>query len=338
MKRRSALTVCLAAALVAACGGGSDGLNVSSHTSAEIHGPAARFAALQAMDARVATVFHRLVTANADLCAEPGRSAGWSLHAANQYGQEMRPVVIATGDLQGDLPVVLAVVPGGPAERAGLTAGDVILSVNGSALSVGNPNAVESWDGVARNLSLIDAALADDGSLMLEISRGGAVRTLALTGDPACPYSVQLDVSDELNARANGTGVFISTALAGFAAGDDELALILAHELAHNILKHRERFDREAPARRVFGNLAVAPSSLAAAERDADRWGLYLMARAGFDEGVAAPFWRRFGEANWRVRWAQWGHPSAEVRARQLEGVAAEIAASRARGERIDPR
>jgi hypothetical protein len=338
LKRQSAFTVCVAAALVAACGGGGDGLNVRSPTSAEVHGPAARFVALQAMDARVATVFHRLITANVDLCAEPGRSAGWSLHAANQYGLEMRPVVIATGDLQGDLPAVLAVVPGGPAERAGLIAGDVILSVNGSALSVGKTDAIESWDGVGRNLATIGAAMAGDDTLVLEISRGGSIQTLSLTGEPACPYSVQLDVSDELNARANGTGVFISTALAGFAAGDDELALILAHELAHNILEHRERFDREAPARRVFGNLAVAPSSLAAAERDADRWGLYLMARAGFDEGVAAPFWRRFGAANWRVRWAQWGHPSAETRARQLEAVEAEIAAARSSGRPIDPR
>lgn len=336
--RRSALTVCLAAAVVAGCGGGNDGLNVPSHTSADVYGPAARFAALQAMDARVATVFHRLVTANADLCTERGRSAGWILHAANQYGAEMRPIVTATGDLRGDLPAVLAVVPGGPAARAGLTPGDAILSVNGSALSIGKIDAVESWNGVGRNLSMIDAAMAGGDPLMLEISRGGVVQTLSLTGEPACPYSVQLDVSDELNARADGTGVFISTALAGFAAGDDELALILAHELAHNILRHRERFDREAPARRVFGNLAVAPSSLAAAERDADRWGLYLMARAGFDEGVAAPFWRRFGAANWRVRWAQWGHPSAETRARQLEAVEAEIAAAEFAGRPIDPR
>jgi hypothetical protein len=338
LARRHALTVCLAAALVAGCGGGGDGLNVPHAASAEAQGPAARYAALQALDARVATVFHRLVTANVDLCGAPGRSSGWSLHAANQYGAEMRPVVAATGDLKGDLPAVLAVVPGGPAARAGLEVGDVILSVDGTALSIGAIDAAESWDGVARNLAAMDAALADDGPAMLEISRGGAVRTVRLTADPACPHSVQLDVSDELNARANGTGVFISTALAGFAANDDELALILAHELAHNILKHRERFDREAPARRVFGNLAVAPSSLAAAERDADRWGLYLMARAGFDVDVAAPFWRRFGAANWRVRWAQWGHPSAEVRARQLEAVSAEIADARARTGRIDPR
>lgn len=338
MARRSALTLCLAAVLTAGCGGGSDGLDVPGATVSDLSGPTARFAALQAMDARVATVFHRLVTANVDLCAEPGRSPGWSLHAANQYGAEMRPVASATGDLRGDLPAVLATVPGGPAHSAGLSAGDVILSVNGMDMSVGRTGGVESWDGVAGNLALLDRALSSNGAVNLRISRAGQVLDVAVNPAPACPYAVHLDVSDELNARADGTAVFISTALAGFAATDDELALILAHELAHNILEHRERFDREAPARRVFGNLAVAPSSLSAAERDADRWGLYLMARADFDEGAAAPFWRRFGAANWRVRWAQWGHPSAETRARQLEGVAGEIGAERASHGALDPR
>jgi len=331
-------SIAATALLLAGGCGGSGGVDVTSVTTAQGNEPAARYAALQALDTRVAHVFHALVTANVELCSEPGRSAGWALHAANQYGSALRPVAIAGGDLEGDLPGIVSVAPGGAAERAGLLAGDLIVSVDGRALSVGERDARESYAGVAGNLAILNGALAAGSEVRLGIRRDGVVVPARLTGDPACPYTVHVDVSDELNARADGAAVFISSALATFATTDDELALILAHELAHNILKHRERFDREAPARRVFGNLAVAPSSLAAAERDADRWGLYLMARAGFDEQVAAPFWRRFGAANWRVRWAQWGHPAAETRARQLEGVGAEIDAARASGRAIDPR
>jgi len=311
------------ALVVAGCGGG-DGLEGARRASS--FGPADRFVALQALEGRVTGVFHRLTTANLELCPTKGRSAGWALHAANQYGAEMRPFAMAQGDLRGDLPAVLALAPGGPAERDGLRVGDVILAVDGERMSIGEEAAPETYSGLAGNLTIADRALSDDGPVLLTLSRGGVPVTVALTPEAACGHRVHLDVSDELNARADGADVFISTALAGFTQSDDELALILAHELAHNILGHRERFDREAPARRVFGNLAVAPGSLAAAEREADRWSLYLMHRAGFDVDVAAPFWRRFGEANWRVRWAQWGHPSAEVRARQLETVAAEIA------------
>ena len=72
-------------------------------------------------------------------------------------------------------------------------------------------------------------------------------------------------------------------------------------------------------------------------ERQADRVGLYLAARAGFDTSVAPAFWRRFGEFNWRVRYPQWNHPSAEARASALEEVQAEITARRAGGQPLSP-
>jgi len=296
-----------------------------------------RLGAIAELDRRIVTVFHRLVTANVELCPARGWAAGWALHSAGQYDRALRDVLVAEG-LEGDLPAVSAVAPDGPADEAGLSRGDVVLSANGAHMAVGVPTDRASYEGFAANIGVIEAALHDRPELRLVARRDGRTREVVLQGDLACDYRVHLDVSDELNARADGRAIHISSALAQFAVTDDELALILAHELAHNVLEHREHFDRAAPARRVFGNLAVSPSSLAAAERDADRWGLYLMARAGFDERVAAPFWRRFGAANWRVRWAQWGHPSAETRARQLEGVTAEIAMVRASGRQIDPR
>lgn len=288
------------------------------------------------LDLRVQTVFHRLIAANVDLCPATGPNLGWALHSATQYDGALREILVAEG-LEGDLPAVSAVVPGGAAERAGLSRGDVILSANGVQMNAGAGAGPARYEGFSANVALMERAIGSDAARLV-VRRDDQTREVTAHPTTACAYEVHLDVSNELNARANGTDVFISTTLAAFATSDDELALILAHELAHNVLEHRERFDREAPARRVFGNLAVAPSSLSAAERDADRWGLYLMARAGFDERVAAPFWRRFGAANWRVRWAQWGHPSAATRARQLEGVAAEIAAARSSGRRLDPR
>ncbi|MBU4135541.1 MAG: peptidase M48, partial [Alphaproteobacteria bacterium] len=73
------------------------------------------------------------------------------------------------------------------------------------------------------------------------------------------------------------------------------------------------------------------------AERQADRVGLYLAARAGYDTAIAPAFWRRFGAYNWRVRYPQWGHPSAEARARALEAVQAEISALQASGRPLLP-
>jgi beta-barrel assembly-enhancing protease len=283
-----------------------------------------RLAAISALDQRIVGVFHRLITDNLDLCPDKGFTAGWSLHAANQYVGPLRDILIVEG-LEGDLPAVSATATDGAAEAAGLTRGDVILSVEGVALTPGTSAGHADYEGVEANLAVIDARLATGRPTKLVVRRDGTAREVTIRPTASCAYDVHLDVSDELNARADGESVFISSALALFTTSDDELAVILGHEMAHNVLEHRETLDREAPARRVFGNLAVAPGRLAEAERAADRVGLYLMARAGFDVAVAPPFWRRFGEANWRVRWAQWGYPSARERAEQLQGVVDEI-------------
>ncbi len=322
--------------LVQGCAG-NDGLSVAAPQTVAEDGPAARAAALARLDARVGAVFFRLVTANLDLCPDKGRSAGWTLHAANQYSPQLRDVLTVDGDMRGDLPTVLAVAPDGPAATAGLVPGDVILKVGDQTMAVGTEGRPARYEGVAANLAILDAALVSQDTVRVTVRRDGGDLDLDLRPVAACAYSVHVEPSTALSARADGRGVFISTALVAFAASDDDLALILGHELAHNVLEHREKFDREAPARSVFGNLAVVPASLEAGERDADRTGLYLMARAGFAFEGAPAFWRAFGAANWRVRWAQWGHPTAERRAQLLEGAVQEIQELRAEGRPILP-
>ena len=100
--------------------------------------PAARLEALVALDRRVAAVGFRLTTASVDLCASRRDVAGWTLHAANQYSDALRPVAEARFGLDGDLPGVLAVADDSPAARAGLSAGDLLVRVNGEDLEAGH--------------------------------------------------------------------------------------------------------------------------------------------------------------------------------------------------------
>ena len=161
-------------------------------------------------------------------------------------------------------------------------------------------------------------------------------RTVTVQPIVACSSFFQVDPSDEYNARADGKGVFISSTMATYAADDDDLAMILGHELAHNVLQHH-------PSPEPLGEPDPVPETALprgshwTQERDADRVGLYLMARAGFDTTKAPGFLRRFGADNWRVRYAQIGHASAEARARALEETNAEIAAKRAAGQPLRP-
>lgn len=323
------LAVCV---VLAGCGSGANTL--PNPSSAGDSAAAERLATLAALDQRVARVAQRLSDANVELCPAVRLAAGWALHSASQYSNELRPLVEARFGLEGDLPGVLSAPPGSAAEAAGLREGDLIVSVNGTALNAGPARTRPAFEGLAANITIVDQALAE-GATRLEIRRNGEPLSVTVQPHRACGYEVQLNPSDELNARADGRRLFISTALAGFTQSDDELALILGHELAHHVLRHRTWSDVGGAGREANDGAAV--NAAGDKETQADRVGLFLAARAGYDTTVAPAFWRRFGAANWRVRYPQLRHASAEARARALEQVQVEIDAKRAAGGPLLP-
>lgn len=328
----AALFLLLPTIMLGACGSGVP----VADAGLEMADPAERrLIALTDLDQRVARVGYRLSAANADLCPVVRSSAGWLVHAASQYSPELRPHAEARFGLDGDLPGLLAVPEGSSAAHAGLRRGDLILSVNGQALSRGPERRAAVFEGLEANIQRLDLALAR-GTADLIVRRGDAEQAVSVTPHRACGYDVQLDPSDELNARADGKRLFITTAMAGFAATDDELALVLGHELAHHVLGHQNWHAAETRGRQTQ-TVPALDGAAGGRERQADRVGLYLAARAGFDTSIAPAFWRRFGAYNWRVRFPQWNHPSAESRARALEQVQAEIIALQAAGRPLTP-
>lgn len=317
---------------LAGCGSGA---TTASAPSAPVDTNAAdRLTALTALDQRVARVAQRLSEANVELCPAVRLAAGWALHSASQYSDELRPLVQSRFGLEGDLPGVLSAPPGSAAAEAGLREGDLIVAVNGTALTAGPARTRPAFEGLAANIAVLDRALAA-GATRLDVDHGGQPRSVTVQPQRACGYEVQLNPSGELNARADGRRLFISTALAGFTRSDDELALILGHELAHHVLRHRTWSDVGGAGREA--NDAAAVNGAGDKETQADRVGLFLTARAGYDTRIAPAFWRRFGAANWRVRYPQLRHASAEARARALEQVQVEIDAKRAQGGPLLP-
>lgn len=332
LRRSLSPVVAVAALAAAACSPTPAPPAIGTSTPEE----ALRLASLTDLDQRVARVAWRLSEANAGLCPSVRLSAGWALHSARQYSPALRPHAEARFGLAGHLPGVLAAPPGSPAADAGLEVGDVIVAVGGQPLAEGETAGRAEWDGLEANVRIIDTALGE-GPASFTVRHGAEVREVVVRPRRACGYEVQLDPSDELNARADGRRLFISTALAGFAETDDELALILGHELAHHVLGHRPWNERGGAARQANEGAWRAAGGEGGAEQQADRVGLYLAARAGYDPAVAAPFWRRFGASNWRVRFPQVGHASAESRARALEAVEREIGEKRRLGGELMP-
>ena len=97
--------------------------------------------------------------------------------------------------------------------------------------------------------------------------------------------------------------------------------MIFAHELAHSILRHRDRLSAADVSKGLGGEFGRDRRLNREAEIEADRLSVHLLANAGLDPVSAPVFWRsplgkRLGGGLFRSR----VYPSPEARAQQLEG------------------
>jgi predicted Zn-dependent protease len=87
----------------------------------------------------------------------------------------------------------------------------------------------------------------------------------------------------------------MTTGMLGFLRGEDELAVVLGHEMSHNILGHPTLLDEQGVPKRGIGRaLGKNGKRVWRTEEEADRLGIRLMAAARYDVNAAIPFWRRY--------------------------------------------
>ncbi|HET8611894.1 MAG TPA: M48 family metallopeptidase [Sphingomonas sp.] len=301
---------------------------------------AASLEALAAKDLRVASIAYRLQTAAGAHCPHHSRLSGMIVQDASQYRGDLRPAVAALFDL-GAFPAVTGVVPGGPADRAGVRPGDQVAAVNGRSLVAGLP-AVGSKKANGRRFTAIvdrlDRAF-NAGPVTLSLLRDGQPLTIRVQGREGCASDVQLDLSKDRNAGADGKTVTISQGIVDFAHSDDELAFVIAHELAHDILGHRQFLDATHTSRNgLFSGFGGNGKRIRETERQADYYGLYMVAWAGYDVDAAADFWRRMGRADpLGSIFSDGTHPGNGSRVKAMEAEAARIKADRAAGHPLVP-
>lgn len=119
-------------------------------------------------------------------------------------------------------------------------------------------------------------------------------------------YELFMIDSDEQNAFTIGGKVFVYRGIYEFAASDDELAAVLAHEIQHNERGHLNRkLKKHALAENLFGDAAMIPlladQVLLASfgqkdEAECDLHGVSHIVSLGYDGCAAANFWSRFAE------------------------------------------
>lgn len=240
-------------------------------------------------DARLATIGYRLAYANASFCKQTERSPGWVIHDIAQYPD----AETARAAFGFDQPVAISVVvPGGPADRAGLRTGDGLVSWFGKPFRWGEISVSgKSYARLADVKTAMRETLKLENSITVGVARDEQLSEIMLNPDAVCASDFQIDSARSgKNAGADGYMVSVSIDMARYVPSDDEFGAIVAHELAHNILGHRMRLDDAKVSRglgRIFGK---SKDAILQTEIEADQLSVWLMANAGYDPHAAITF------------------------------------------------
>ena len=224
---------------------------------------------------------------------------------------------------------VVGVTKNSGAERAGVRAGDRVLTIGGKAAPVGK-------DAVALGIEQSVRAYDAGGPMALTVRRDSSVLEFQVAADTGCTYAVVILPANptffwgrDLNAWVGPNAIYVTDEMAA-ALTDQQFTVLLAHEIAHGTM-HLSAVTSSAQTSALYKNalagtanviigLLVVGEALAGAsspmytpfvdftstnkqlanasyspprERDADYLSLYLLARARDSLALASEFWHQ---------------------------------------------
>ncbi|MCW4463474.1 M48 family metallopeptidase [Sphingomonas sp. BT-65] len=282
------------------------------------------FEAMRSADMRLAAIGYRLSRAAAPMCDRLEPATGLQLHTLAQYAPGSREAIRTHFRMSG---VVAAegVIAGSPADRAGIRPDDVIVRIGAIAPpSVSPPDASTA---VLESLYAQLSALPPQSGIEVIVQRDGRERSFQVQPEPACRTRYELRIADTFDARANGELVQLTSKY--LQTGDPELLpAVVAHELAHNILRHRERLDAAGAEFGLASGFGRNVGLFRQTEIEADLLSVHILARAGYPLSIAGRFWREIGPQLLRGRIRSRSHPPLEDRVATVEAEAAKLAAA----------
>ena len=240
-----------------------------------------------------------LLISNTQLCKNNARNL-LGFTAKNKYSYSPEFVNAAQNALQlNERLQVMGVLTGSGAARAGLQHGDKLIAVESKPMPAG--------ENAERQASALLAPLVTGRtSVKLTVERSGSENALIVPLTYACAFGLELGNTGNVTAYADGHRVLITHGMMNFAQSDEELAYVIAKEMAHNALSHAARLRVSATIGGIIDNLTrVRPDMSAMAglggvkpmPRDldamADKLSLYMLARAGYNIDQVVPFWQR---------------------------------------------
>ncbi|MCB1616017.1 MAG: M48 family metalloprotease, partial [Pseudomonadales bacterium] len=297
---------------------------------------------------RLYAIAYPILEKGVPLCEKHRYATGFIAVNRYLYGEELADSLQRTYSLSDALNV-LAIVPGSAADKAGMRVGDAVVAIGGNRIMPGKKAMIEFG-------KVMNGRQYSSTDLTVLVERDSRQQTLLLKPQQVCDYDVVLHPdTNAINAYADGENIFITKRMMDFFESDNEAALVIAHEIAHNARDHIKAKQQNAMLG-VLGGLLV---DIAAAyggvntngefanqggaigaraysvefEKEADYVGLYFMARAGYDIQGVERFWRRMALQNPNAITLQTTHPSSperfllmgkttqEIEQKQLKGL-----------------
>ena len=256
---------------------------------------------------RLVRVATPILEANADICPKTRPSLGVMTHRLKSYDKALREGAQRELGAKDDHSIFY-VTPGSAADTAGLKAGDELLYED-TPVSVSHKGLL--------------AHVFETG--LISIKRGEEILDKVISVKQACAYNLRLRSSSVINAYADGRNITFTTGMIDFVKSDEELAMIVGHEMAHNTKGH---------IRKIVTNVVLTGYSKRYTrpfESEADYVGLYYMARAGYNIDGVEDFWDRLSKiGNPKYIAKHYTHPSYPSRALFIEATRDEIRAKQA--------
>lgn len=294
---------------------------------------------------------------NAALCPRRAMSLGFTTISDFDLPHDVQSVAYERLQLGRDAQV-LNVIAGTQAWDAGIRTGDTLVMLN---------------DKRVRNAADMRARMRKlDGErdVTLGFIRNGRVFEARIKPVPICNYRLLYQWQDQsdphdsliLNAYATGTSIIITRGMMDFVT-DEELQIVIGHELAHNIMHHGRKgkdnlgviLGTGAIIDVMTGFVGLGDTVMTLLdywetkkwspvfEKEADYVGLYLLARAGGNIDHAVATERRLGVALGsaaikydNVLFAH-THPMSSERAAIQARTVAEIKDKQSKGQELMP-
>ncbi len=290
--------------------------------------------------ARVWNVSYPILTAGADLCGGRVRQQyGFWAWTRWDIDRRYRTASMGAYGLDDYLRVV-HIIPGSPAAKAGLLAGDVITAVGWHEMTTGRKAS-------AGLQSALESETKPGAAMELHVTRGESEHTVRMSPEVQCDYSLILTESEQINVFTDGQDVFVTEGLLRFVPSDHDLAVLIGHTMAHRILGHEPGDgdkgmtdevviwlrELRALVRQTETNTADAMAGITPtsgpfglqSEFEADDLGFYFAARAGYRVDRAGALWQHIATQNPQAVLMKAFHPTNPERLGAIDAIILEI-------------